>query len=53
MNEASISRRLFLESTVASGTLLSLGSSLALADDAMGRPAAGKIGDVFPCRSVV
>jgi L-ribulose-5-phosphate 3-epimerase len=45
MNEASISRRLFLESTVASGTLLSLGSSLALADDAMGKPAAGKIGD--------
>jgi len=45
MSEASMSRRLFLESTVASGALLSLGSSLALAADPTGKPAAGKIGD--------
>jgi L-ribulose-5-phosphate 3-epimerase len=45
MSEASMSRRLFLESTAASGALLSLGSSLALAADPTGKPAAGKIGD--------
>ena len=45
MSEARMSRRFFLESTVASGALLNLGSSLALAADSPGKPAAGKIGD--------
>ena len=45
MSEATMSRRLFLEGTVASGALLSLGSRLALAADESGKPAAGKIGD--------
>ena len=40
-----MSRRLFLESTVASGALLGLGSRSALAADESGKPAAGKIGD--------
>jgi L-ribulose-5-phosphate 3-epimerase len=45
MSEASMSRRLFLETTVASGALLSMGTSLALAADPTGKPEAGKIGD--------
>ncbi len=45
MSEASMSRRFFLESTVVSGALVNLGSSLALAADSPGKPAAGKIGD--------
>jgi L-ribulose-5-phosphate 3-epimerase len=45
MREASMSRRLFLETTVAGGALLSVGSSLALAADPTGKPEAGKIGD--------
>jgi L-ribulose-5-phosphate 3-epimerase len=40
-----MSRRLFLEGTVASGALVALGSHTALAADESGKPAAGKIGD--------
>jgi sugar phosphate isomerase/epimerase len=40
-----MSRRLFLEGTVAGGALASLGSRLARADDLSGKPGAGKIGD--------
>jgi L-ribulose-5-phosphate 3-epimerase len=45
MSEARMSRRLFLEGTVASGALMGLGSRVALAADESGKPAAGKIGD--------
>jgi L-ribulose-5-phosphate 3-epimerase len=45
MSESKMSRRLFLEGTVASGALVSLGSRAALAADESGKPAAGKIGD--------
>jgi L-ribulose-5-phosphate 3-epimerase len=45
MSAARMSRRMFLEGTVASGALLGLGSRLALAADESGKPAAGKIGD--------
>jgi L-ribulose-5-phosphate 3-epimerase len=45
MNAARMSRRLFLECTVASGALMGLGSRAALAADESGKPAAGKIGD--------
>src|SRR5712692_6050062 len=45
MSEASMSRRLFLEGSVAGGALLSLGSRLAVAADQPGKPEAGKIGD--------
>ena len=45
MSEARLSRRLFLEGTVASGALLNLGSTLAVAADPSGKPLAGKIGD--------
>jgi sugar phosphate isomerase/epimerase len=45
MNEASFSRRVFLEGTVASGALLGLGARSALAADVTGKPEAGKIGD--------
>ena len=45
MSAARMSRRLFLEGTVASGALVGLGSRLAAAADESGKPAAGKIGD--------
>jgi len=45
MSEASMSRRLFLEGSVVGGALLSLGTPLAMAADAPGKPEAGKIGD--------
>jgi sugar phosphate isomerase/epimerase len=45
MNEAGISRRVFLEATVASGAFVSLGSPQAVAADVSGKPEAGKIGD--------
>jgi L-ribulose-5-phosphate 3-epimerase len=45
MSEARMSRRLFLEGTVASGALMGLGARVALAADESGKPAAGKIGD--------
>jgi len=45
MSAARMSRRLFLESTVASGALMGLGARVALAADESGKPAAGKIGD--------
>jgi L-ribulose-5-phosphate 3-epimerase len=45
MGESKMSRRLFLEGTVASGALVSLGSRVALAADESGKPTAGKIGD--------
>jgi sugar phosphate isomerase/epimerase len=45
MNEASMSRRVFLEGTVASGALLSLGARPAALADGTGKPEAGKIGD--------
>jgi len=45
MSEARMTRRLFLEGTAAGGALLSLGSPLVVADDATGKPQAGKIGD--------
>jgi sugar phosphate isomerase/epimerase len=45
MSEASISRRLFLEGSLASGALLSLGPRLAAAADSQGKAEAGKIGD--------
>ena len=45
MSQSAISRRLFLESTVAGGALLSLATPAALALDESGKPAAGKIGD--------
>ena len=45
MSEARMSRRLFLEGTVASGALMGLGSHAAVAADESGKPAAGKIGD--------
>jgi L-ribulose-5-phosphate 3-epimerase len=45
MSQTTISRRLFLESTVAGGALLSLATPSALALDESGKPAAGKIGD--------
>jgi sugar phosphate isomerase/epimerase len=45
MNDSSISRRLFLETAVAGGAAMSLGSSLALGAEPTGKPAAGKIGD--------
>ncbi len=45
MSGASMSRRLFLEGTVASSALLSLGSRRAAAADVSGKPEAGKIGD--------
>jgi sugar phosphate isomerase/epimerase len=40
-----VSRRLFLESAVAGGALVSLAAPIALARDESGKPAAGKIGD--------
>jgi L-ribulose-5-phosphate 3-epimerase len=45
MSEARMSRRLFLEGTVASAALLGVGSRWATAADESGKPAAGKIGD--------
>jgi sugar phosphate isomerase/epimerase len=45
MSDASISRRLFLEGSLAGGAFLSLGSHLAVAADSPGKPEAGKIGD--------
>jgi L-ribulose-5-phosphate 3-epimerase len=45
MSEASMSRRQFLEGTVAGGALLSLGCPLAVAADVSGKPEPGKIGD--------
>jgi L-ribulose-5-phosphate 3-epimerase len=45
MSQSTMSRRLFLESTVAGGALLSLGTPMTLALDESGKPAAGKIGD--------
>ena len=45
MSESRMSRRLFLEGTVASGAVLGIGSRLALAADESGKPSAGKIGD--------
>jgi sugar phosphate isomerase/epimerase len=45
MGAATVSRRLFLEGTVAGGALLAMGSRAALAADESGKPAAGKIGD--------
>jgi L-ribulose-5-phosphate 3-epimerase len=45
MSDAQMSRRLFMEGTVASGALMGLGSRVALAADESGKPAAGKIGD--------
>jgi L-ribulose-5-phosphate 3-epimerase len=45
MSEGNMSRRLFLEGTVASGALLSLGTPLAAATDVSGKPEAGKIAD--------
>ena len=45
MRDATMSRRLFLGGTVASGALLSLGSRVAWAAGESGKPAAGTIGD--------
>ena len=45
MREATMSRRLFLGGTVASGALLGLGSRMALAAAESGKPEAGTIGD--------
>jgi sugar phosphate isomerase/epimerase len=45
MSHNVISRRLFLEGTVAGGALFGLGSRAGLAADESGKPAAGKIGD--------
>src|ERR1700751_74865 len=45
MSKAGMSRRLFLEGTVAGGALLGLGSRLVLADDVSGKPSPGKIGE--------
>jgi sugar phosphate isomerase/epimerase len=45
MNDASMSRRVFLEGAVASGALLGLGARRAPAADVSGKPEAGKIGD--------
>jgi L-ribulose-5-phosphate 3-epimerase len=45
MSQSAISRRLFLESTVAGGALLSLATPAAFGLDESGKPAAGKIGD--------
>jgi sugar phosphate isomerase/epimerase len=45
MREDRMSRRLFLEGTVAGGALLGVGSSLAMATESPGKPQAGKIGD--------
>jgi L-ribulose-5-phosphate 3-epimerase len=45
MSDAQMSRRLFLEGTIASGAFMGLGSRGALAADESGKPAAGKIGD--------
>src|ERR1700722_6443695 len=45
MKDATMSRRLFLGGTVASGTLLTLGSRVALAAAESGKPAPGTIGD--------
>ena len=45
MSNDSMSRRLFMEGTVASGTLLGLGPHSAVAADVSGTPEAGKIGD--------
>jgi sugar phosphate isomerase/epimerase len=45
MSKLQMNRRAFLESAIASGALLNIGSRLALADDVSGRPKAGTIGD--------
>jgi L-ribulose-5-phosphate 3-epimerase len=45
MRDATMSRRLFLGGTAASGALLSLGSRVALAAAESGKPEAGTIGD--------
>jgi L-ribulose-5-phosphate 3-epimerase len=45
MRDATMSRRLFLGGTVASGALLSLGSRVALATGESGKPEAGTIGE--------
>jgi L-ribulose-5-phosphate 3-epimerase len=45
MKDATMSRRLFLGGTVASGALLTLGSRVALAAAESGKPAPGTIGD--------
>jgi len=45
MNDMRFNRRMFLEGTIASGALLSLGSRGLMADEPSGKPAAGKIGD--------
>ncbi len=45
MSEAKMSRRIFLEASVAGGALVGLGARGVLAADEAGKPAAGKIGD--------
>jgi sugar phosphate isomerase/epimerase len=45
MNDARLSRRLFLEGAVAGGALLGLGARGGVAAEPTGKPAAGKIGD--------
>jgi sugar phosphate isomerase/epimerase len=45
MNQTSVSRRVFLEGSLAGGALLSLGSPRAALADVSGKPEAGKIGD--------